>query len=250
MSAQPLEQELRFPIPETRMWREAGSVDTGEGLMVDLRVHRQSPFEQPAEWLEAVRRFRAWVLYDNGSRPSFRVADTDYVDAQSLDLGSYHLIAYLEGGTEIVGCARLAPPGLAPRFQTRCHLGDREYADMLANMQVPAASVFEAGRLATAPELQGQGLGSWMVNAVVAAGHALGASLLLSTSGTGQGQHLLFGRLGWQAFPDTDKFSAHYQDTVRVIAHRLSLGLTAAELRRHMDNLSAEGTAHIQGMRL
>ncbi|MEU0486484.1 hypothetical protein ABZ260_45890, partial [Streptosporangium sp. NPDC006013] len=30
------------------------------------------------------------------------------------------------------GCVRLAPPELAPRFQTRRHLGGREYADMLA----------------------------------------------------------------------------------------------------------------------
>ncbi|MEV4378187.1 GNAT family N-acetyltransferase [Streptosporangium sp. NPDC049644] len=214
----------------------------------ELRVRRQSAGEPAADWLAEIRRFRAEVFYDRGRRPGFQVGDAEFDDPQDLDLDAFHLTAYVPDREELAACVRLAPPGAAARFQVREHLGEQAYIRLLAEIGADPASLFEAGRLVVAPWTRGRGLGARMVAAVMAAGQALGASIMVCTSGTDDGQDMLFGRLGWRPCPGGERYSAHYRDTVRVLAHRVSEGAhefetVAARLRRHFVDLPrAEAT--------
>lgn len=228
--------ELRYPIPNDR------------GFEVCVRRHPAD--DRPADWLRDIRRFRAEVFYDRGRRPDFRVGEDEYADPQDLDLGAFHLTAHAYTTGEIVACVRLAPPELATEFQARRHLGGQVYAELLAGLGAAHAPVFEAGRLVVAPGMQGHGLGGRMVAAMLAAARALGASLIVCTSGTGHRQDLLFGRLGFRPCPGTDRYSTHYQDTVRVLAHRVPDGAyefeaVTSELRRGLDDLPRTGLARL-----
>jgi hypothetical protein len=89
-----------------------------------------------------------------------------------------------------------------------------------------------------------------MVAAMVAAGRALGASHIVCTSGTEDGQDLLFGRLGFLPCPGTDRYSAHYRDTVRVLVHRVPEGAcefeaVTAKLRRDLGHLPRTQTVSV-----
>ncbi|WP_182880571.1 GNAT family N-acetyltransferase [Microbispora sp. H10949] len=240
--------ELRYPIPNDR---GPGTADEQiEARCFEVWIRRHPAGGRPAEWLQDIRRFRAEVFYDQGRRPGFRAAQGEYADSQDLDLGAFHLTAHLDTTDEIVACVRLAPPGLAAGFQARRHLGGQAYAELLAELGAANAPVFEAGRLVVASGMQGRGLGGRMVAAMVATARALGASLVVCTSGTGHRQDVLFGRLGFHPCPGTDRYSTHYQDTVRVLAHRVSEGAyefeaVTSKLRRGLDDLPRAEVARI-----
>ncbi|MEU8269048.1 GNAT family N-acetyltransferase [Sphaerisporangium sp. NPDC049002] len=227
----------------------------GGGKTLELRIRHQPAYEPPMPWLAGIREFRAEVLYDRGRRPDFRDESGRYIDEQGLDFGSYHLTAHLGPEAEIAASVRLVPPESPGEFQAIDHLGRQGYAAMLTGLRAMGTPVHEAGRLVVSPRARGLGLGAWMVAAVMAAGRAVGAPLLIATSGTADGQHLLFERLGWYACPGTDRYSSHYEDTVRVIAHRVGEGAgeyeaTASELSRHMDGAQLDGSVRIRGLGL
>jgi hypothetical protein len=45
--------------------------------------------ENPIDWLEEISELRGRVLYEDGRRPAFRLANGHFADPDSLDLHAY-----------------------------------------------------------------------------------------------------------------------------------------------------------------
>ncbi|WP_220139966.1 ThiF family adenylyltransferase [Nocardia huaxiensis] len=171
-----------------------------------------------------MRELRARILYDHGRRPEFREAGGSHVDDQELDYGAWHFIARLHPGGPVLGYIRLSTPETGELFQSRAHLGERRYRELLAAEGVGVDSTYEHSRLVVEHRARKLGLGVYLNALAIGAAHHLGARLMIGTSGTKDGQDLFHGRFGFHPVPGTRCYVERYTEDVVILLHRTADG--------------------------
>jgi hypothetical protein len=109
------------------------------------------------------------------------------------------------------GCPRRRP---AYFFQSRVFLGVRRYEELLRAQNVPVAAAFEHSRLVAEHRARKLGLGIYLNGLAIAAAHHLGATAMIGTSGTKDGQARFHQRFGFQAVPGTRRYVEQYTEDV------------------------------------
>ncbi|GLZ32480.1 ubiquitin activation protein [Lentzea sp. NBRC 105346] len=171
-----------------------------------------------------VRQLRAKVLFDHGRRPAFRAADGTHIDDQVLDFGAWHFIARREPNGPPVGYIRLSTPRTGELFQSRAFLGAERYEEILRAEGVTHEETFEHSRLVVEHRARKLGLGAYLNAVAIGAAHALGAKVMIGTSGTRDGQHRFHERFGFRALPETRRYVDHYTEDVVIMCHRVADG--------------------------
>ncbi|MFB6396987.1 hypothetical protein [Polymorphospora lycopeni] len=169
--------------------------------------------------LQELRAFRAEILYAGGRRPEFRNPAGQYVDAQLLDFGAYHITAHATPTAPPSGYIRLVPPALNGQFQTRELLGPDRFAAVLDLHRIAGEGVYEPSRLVVAGWARGLGLGAVLNAGAIATARALGAAGIVAICGMDDGQHRFHQRFGYRVCAGTEHYSTHYQDHVCAIVH-------------------------------
>jgi ThiF family len=172
--------------------------------------------------LEEIRELRARILFDHGRRPVFVGPDGTHVDDQALDFGAWHFIACSEPGGPPLGYVRLSTPATGDLFQSRVFLGVERYEELLRAQDVPVAAVFEHSRLVVEHRARKLGLGIHLNGLAIAAAHHLGATAMIGTSGTKDGQDCFHQRFGFQAMPGTRRYVEQYTEDVVIMFHRVA----------------------------
>ncbi|MET9224550.1 ThiF family adenylyltransferase [Lentzea sp. NPDC003310] len=174
--------------------------------------------------VEIVRELRAKVLFDRGRRPAFRTPDGRHVDDQQLDHGAWHFVAGAHPGGPPLGYIRLSTPLTAALFQSRAFLGDVEYERILRDAGVTDAETFEHSRLVVEHRARKLGLGAYLNAVAIGAAHALGAKMMIGTSGTKDGQHEFHERFGFRCVEGTRRYVEQYTEDVVIMCHDVAAG--------------------------
>ncbi|NNH71278.1 ubiquitin activation protein [Nocardia uniformis] len=171
-----------------------------------------------------LRELRARILYDNGRRPGFRDADGAHVDDQELDYGAWHFIARRRPDGPVLGYIRLSTPATGELFQTRAHLGEQRYEQLLATEGAGVDEAYEHSRLVVEHRARKLGLGAYLNAVAIGAAHHLGAKIMIGTSGTKDGQDRFHGRFGFHPVPGTRCYVERYTEEVVILLHRTAAG--------------------------
>lgn len=177
-----------------------------------------------AEMLSKIRQLRARILFDHGRRPDFRAADGGYTDDEDLDYNAWHFVAAAEPGGPALGYVRLGTPDSGQLLHSRAHLGDTGYADMLAAEGLDPGSTFEPSRLVVEHRSRKLGLGLHLIALSIGAAWYLGASAVIGTSGTKDGQDGFYARLGFRRIDGTRRYVDSYTEDVVIMAQRVADG--------------------------
>ncbi|WP_084524100.1 ThiF family adenylyltransferase [Nocardia inohanensis] len=195
----------------------------------DVRWH-VSAFRIPprgtgySDEVSRLRELRARILYDRGRRPEFRDARGAHVDDQELDYGAWHFIARRHPAGPVLGYIRLSTPETGELFQSRAHLGEERYRQLLAAEGAGIADTYEHSRLVVEHRARKLGLGVYLNALAVGAAHHLGAKLMIGTSGTKDGQDRFHGRFGFHPVPGTRCYVERYTEDVVILLHRTAEG--------------------------
>jgi N-acyl-L-homoserine lactone synthetase len=174
------------------------------------------PGDTRCDWLDDIREFRARVLYDDGSRPSFRKNDGRYADSDPLDKPAHHLVARVAGA--VVGCVRLLPVREVDVCLTEDLVGVTMFAAMLRSLGVHRSQTMEGGRWVVDPMHRAARLGVRLAAGGVAIARASGYRLLCCPAGTARNQDRVLARLGLSAVLDFPLIPVpHLDDRLRVM---------------------------------
>jgi hypothetical protein len=159
-------------------------------------------------WLAEVREMRARVLYDQGRRPFFRLADGGFNDPDPVDIEGYHVIARSQD--RAIACARLVPLAVESGFLPFT-IGPQRFEHILRDLGTARERACEASRWAVVPEWRGQ-LGSRIVAAswVVARWLALDSVFVLAC--TCRKQDLALMRMGARTIKGLPLFASRISD--------------------------------------
>ncbi len=204
--------------------------------------------------VEAVRELRARVLYDGGRRPAFRDSCGAHIDPQELDFGAWHFIGRRTPNGPPLGYVRLVTPQAARLFQSRAFLGEERYRQLLAAEGLTEPEVFEHSRLVVEHHARKLGLGVHLNAMAIAAAHVLGATAMIGTSGTADGQDLFHQRFGFRPVEGTRRYVDHYTEDVVILLHRSAAGSgehteLVARLREEFPVIAAAGLIPAQPRR-
>jgi molybdopterin/thiamine biosynthesis adenylyltransferase len=188
--------------------------------------------------LESMRELRARILFDHGRRPAFARADGTHVDDQDLDLGAWHFIAQRDPDGPPLGYIRLSTPATGDLFQSRAYLGTARYEELLRSEGVAVRDTFEHSRLVVEHRARKLGLGLYLNGLAIAAAHHLGATAMIGTSGTKDGQDRFHERFGFRSMPGTRRYVEQYTEDVVIMFHRAADG--AGQYTELVDRLRAE----------
>jgi predicted GNAT family N-acyltransferase len=170
----------------------------------------------PPAWLDEIWSLRGYVLYNNGQRPQFKVAEHRYTDLDPADFASSHLLAYGDG--KLVGCARLLPLTNGSTGLTESCLGKGPLEQMLQDLGVERAEAIEGGRWLAHPDHRHHRLGVLLAAAAVTLARHLGYRILLCSVGTQNKQHRVLACLGLRPVPTVASFySETFADTLQVM---------------------------------
>ncbi|MFF3055780.1 hypothetical protein [Streptomyces sp. NPDC057909] len=188
------------------------------------------------ERLEWCRAFRARILCDGNRRPEFRSGDGSFADVQELDFNAWHFTARKPGGP-VLGYIRLATPAALMHHQTRLFLGPDRFTAFLDGEDVRDGGVFEPSRIVVDEAARGLGLGAYLFAVSMAAARVLGASAMVATSGTADGQLQLWQRFGFRIVPGSRAYIERYTEDVVAIVNRTQD--TAAEFEGLVSRIAA-----------
>ncbi len=151
-------------------------------------------------WLVELSEMRGRVLYAEGRRPAFRLANGDFADPDPFDVYAYHLVAYAATGA--VGCIRLVPLVDLPECFSEHLVGHAPFAQALSALQVTRQQAAECGRWMVVPDYRHTSqLGISLAAGIIAVGRQLGHKILIGPTGTRDGQANFLIRIGMQAMP-------------------------------------------------
>jgi Acetyltransferase (GNAT) domain len=168
------------------------------------------------DWLDAVWALRGYVLYNNGERPQFKIAESRYADRDPADFASYHMLAYRNG--ELVGCVRGLPLPNDIKGLTESFLGKDTVERMLQDLGTGRAEAIEAGRWLAHPDHRDHRVGMLLAAAGVALARHLEYRILFCSVGTKYQQHRVLARLGFKPVPTVKSFySNFFADTLQVM---------------------------------
>lgn len=176
--------------------------------------------EAPAsipDWLEDLRSLRGSVLYAEGRRSQFKIAEGRCYDPDPIDLHAYHVLAYHDH--QLVGCARVYP--LASETAcctTEAILGKKAFAEMLLELGAQRTITVEIGRWVVHPEHRKGVLGVQLAAGAATLAKRLGFQIAVCTAGTADRQDRILTRMGLKAVPTVDVLKCDaYTDWVRVM---------------------------------
>jgi predicted N-acetyltransferase YhbS len=197
----------------------------GAGRQWQVTAFRAPPKGESGQAaVRAVRELRARVLFDRGRRPAFAGPGGRFVDDQDLDMGAWHFLARAEPDGPPLGYVRLCTPAATGLFQSRAFLGGTRFEELLREQGVTAEEVFEHSRLVVEHRARKLGLGLYLNAWAIAAAHHLGATAMIGTSGTKDGQDRFHERFGFQAVAGTRRYVQHYTEDVVIMFHRVAGG--------------------------
>lgn len=151
-------------------------------------------------WLVGLSEMRGRVLYAQGRRPAFRLANGCFADPDPLDVYAYHLVAYAATGP--VGCIRLIPLADLTECFSEHLVGHQPFAQALDALQVTRPQAAECGRWMVVPEYRHiSPLAISLAAGIIAVGRQLGYKILIGPTGTRDGQANFLIRIGMQAMP-------------------------------------------------
>ena len=210
----PTAAELRFPVGQQLKWQ----LPAGRG-----------------GWLEELQEMRGRVLYAEGRRPSFRLADGSFADANDVDLSAYHLLVRCD--ERIVACARILHP-IPASSTVVSSTGPDHVGNLLHRRNVMPDDACEASRWVVEPDFRKLGLGLHVVAASWAVAQWLGVKLAFVMAGTRDRQDRMLMRMGAHAVDDLAAVRSElYDDDLRLlyfdVAHPTStmIGLINASTR-------------------
>jgi hypothetical protein len=145
-------------------------------------------------WLSEIQAMRGRVIYDRGHRPSFRLADGSYADADAKDPYCYHIL--VRSGGNIVGCARVMPLVGSPASTVESSLGTEAFEGLIAEIGTTRDHTCEASRWIVTPEFRGRGLGFHVVAASWAVARWLGMRTAFVSAGTRERQDRALIKMG------------------------------------------------------
>lgn len=152
------------------------------------------------DWLDELSELRGRLLYAEGRRPAFRLADGKFADQDALDRNAYHLLAY--AATGLVGCIRLVPLAAVARCVTETLVGSQPFQHALLALNVARHQAAECGRWMVAPEYRRNSMLAMRLAAgIIALGRQLNYKILVGPTGTRDGQANLLIRIGMQPLP-------------------------------------------------
>jgi hypothetical protein len=169
------------------------------------------------DWLAELSEMRGRLLYAEGRRPAFRLANGNFADDDALDRGAYHLLAY--AATGLVGCVRLVPLATVAQCGTETLVGSQPWQNALLALHVSRHQVAECGRWIVAPEYRCTSMLAMRLAAgVIAIGRQLEHKILVAATGTRDGQANLLIRIGFQPLPTLAPLAVPlYSDEVQFI---------------------------------
>lgn len=152
------------------------------------------------DWLAELSAMRGRLLYAEGRRPAFRLANGRFADEDALDRDAYHLLAY--AATGLVGCIRLVPLAAVARCVTETLVGSHPFQHALLILDVSRHQAAECGRWMVEPEYRSNSMLAMRLAAgIIALGRQLGHRILVGPTGTRDGQANLLMRIGMQPLP-------------------------------------------------
>ena len=152
------------------------------------------------DWLAELSEMRGRLLYAEGRRPAFRLANGKFADDDELDRYAYHLLAY--AATSLVGCARLVPLGPVTRCVTETLVGSQPLHNALLALNVARYQAAECGRWMVEPEYRCTSMLAMRLAAgIIAIGRQLEYKILVASTGTRDGQVNLLIRIGFRRLP-------------------------------------------------
>jgi len=154
--------------------------------------------EEQVRWLWQLQTVRGLMMYEPDVRPWFRRPDGSYLDAQTLDCGSYHAVIRNDDG-DLIGCIRQTPNESVHGSQVLALLGDEAVEHILAYMgNPPLHAGMEGGRLAVHPAYRRRGIATLLIATGIAMARALDRSYIWGFVGTRARQHTIFDRFGYR----------------------------------------------------
>ncbi len=168
-------------------------------------------------WLDEVWSLRGYVLYDNGKRPGFRVAENCYADPDPADCAAYHVLAY--DNAKLVGCVRILPLTPDASSLTESLLGTGPLEQLLRDLGAERTQTAEAGRWLVHPEHRYHNLGIFLAAAGIALARQLEYRIVFCSVGTKDKQHRVLARLSIKPVPIAVEsfYSDTFADTLQVM---------------------------------
>lgn len=161
-----------------------------------LRWHvHTAPAEVP-DWLVALRRFRAEVLYNDGLRPSFRLPDGTFHDDDPADLHAHHVVATVDDLP--VATLRVVPLAAAGRGFCDRLIGVDGVDDLLGRIGLARAEVWEGSGWAVQTTRRRAAMGARVLAAGSAVARDLGMATAIGAAGSRYGQLYRILAVGYQ----------------------------------------------------
>lgn len=203
--------------------------------------------EQLTDWLSPLAEMRGYALYENGQRPYFKIGDNQFLDNDSFDQYSYHILVKLD--KKIIGCVRLLP--LKPELDcvTSQIIGKETLRNILNNFFENTHGLAEASRWIVHPDYRHTSIGYNLVYALWALAKALNYKFIANS---GQYSQKLINHYGAVYIMDQTKpfFSEQYQDHIYIFYfdERKLTSAAIANIQKMQDilKLKQSYTAHAQ----
>lgn len=188
-------------------WQLQAPIHKGENINLSLVGYA---------WVQELSEMRGRVLFDEGRRPGFQLADGTFADPDPLDTHAYHLLVH--SSASLVGCTRVVPLINTPTCITESFLGDEEFDRLLLVLGSTRAQTAEGSRWMVVPEHRGSRLGLSLVAGGIAICRCLGMKTVIVMAGTRDGQDRLLMHLGFHPVPGIALHNAPmFDDHIRLL---------------------------------
>jgi predicted GNAT family N-acyltransferase len=173
-----------------------GLSTSGSSILDSIIFRIVEPTNESISAIDQISHFRGQVIYENGLRPSFRLADGSYHDNCPFDQSSYHILAYSDN--QLVGCLRLYLLALDRIGYCEKFIGRDKIDKIIYNLGVSYHEVAEVSRWVVQFEFRGNNLGKFLMAGIVLLASKLEQKILLAMSGTVREQDKALIRMGFQ----------------------------------------------------
>ncbi len=169
------------------------------------------------DWVEDVRSLRGSVLYADGRRSQFKIAEGRYYDPDPIDLHAYHVLAYHDH--QLVGCIRIYPLASdAACCTTETILGKKAFTEMLLQLGAQRTTTVEIGRWVVHPKHRKGGPRVQLAAGAATLAKRLGFQIAVCSAETEDKQDRILARMGLKTVPTVGVLKCDaYTDRVSVM---------------------------------
>jgi N-acyl-L-homoserine lactone synthetase len=174
------------------------------------------PGDSQPPWLAELSAMRGQVLYADGRRPSFRLPDGSFADADPLDAYAYHLLA--RQADQVAGTCRLLPLASAPTCVTESLLVPELFEQLLRVLETPRVRMSEPSRWLVQWHYRKTKLAMQLAAGIWAVARWLGHERSFTMVGIRDGQDRMFLRVGAHLSPGIPVLSSdRFADELRCL---------------------------------